>query len=221
MTHDPSGQIVVTALAAAVAVLYLPDLGRRNRARTRLNAGLHLAMAAGMAAMVWPIGMQVPPDAGAALFGAAAAAYAYQIMVPEPAPFSEGPRDSHHRGVLLWYHLAMMAAMAWMYLAMGLSTHPTHSAVAMPARGTAGPTHGAPAAAPTGGMTHALEGWPLAASWLFVLMFAAALIAFTGLLLKSFTRGGHLHGAGRRRRTAASAGMAAAMLIGYGLLVLP
>lgn len=228
MTGNIVLQALVTVLGAAVAAFYLPDLGTRHGLRTRLNAGLHLVMAAGMVAMVWPFGMAVPPVLGALVFAAAAAVYAFQIMVPERHHSSSALESHQHRGALLWYHLAMMAAMAWMYVAMGLSMASmraqTHVATAMPANmGMPGmgessmPTSLSASTA----MSRSLSGWPAAASWACLLLSVVALVVFAGLLLKSLTRHGWGQSASERRRTAASACMAAVMLMGFGLLVLP
>jgi hypothetical protein len=220
-------ELLVTLLAALVVAFYLPDLAPRHGSRTRVNAVLHLVMAAGMVAMVWPFGMVVPAAAGALVFAAAAGVYGYQILVPEPRGSSSGLESHQHRGLLLWYHLVMMASMAWMYVAMGLSMAslraPQHSAMAMPAAMSM-PGMGAPAKAGPAALARAssrsLVGWPAVASWACLTLFVVALVVFAGLLLRSFTasRG---HGRSERRRTAASATMAAVMLIGFGLLVLP
>ncbi|MCH6471566.1 DUF5134 domain-containing protein [Sinomonas terrae] len=227
MTGNILIQAMVTVLAAVVAALYLPDLGKRHGARTRVNAGLHLLMAAGMAAMVWPFGRQVPPALGAAVFVAAAAVYAYQIVVPERRRSSSGLESHQHRGALLWYHFAMMAAMAWMYAAMGLSMASMqarqHIAMAMPA--TSMPGMGQPVPrlgdGPAGTMARSISGWPAAASWACLLLSVVALVVFAGLLLRSLTPRVSGKSGSERRRTAASVCMAAVMLLGFGLLVLP
>lgn len=228
MTDNLVLQTLVTLLAATVVAFYIPDLGSRHGLRTRLNAGLHLVMAAGMAAMVWPFGTVVPPWLGASVFVVAAAVYGYQILVPERRPSSSGLESHQHRGALLWYHLAMMAAMAWMYVAMGVSMASMqaqrHTAMALRAA-TSMPGMSEPAP-PAGGasaeaMTRSLSGWPAVASWACLLLSVVALVVFAGLLLKSLTSRGSGQGASERRRTAASTFMAAVMLVGFGLLVLP
>lgn len=227
MTANGSLQVLATVLAAVVAAFYVPDLGTRHGMRTRLNAGLHLVMSAGMAAMVWPFGMEVPPALGAAVFVGAGSVYAYQIVVPERGGSSSGLESHQHRGALLWYHLGMMVAMAWMYVAMGLSMASVqaeeHAAFAMP-KGIGVPR--AAQAPPTAGggsmpMMRSLSGWPALASWACLLLSVVALVVFAGLLLRSLTRRGTELSGSERRRTIASACMAALMLLGFGLLVLP
>ncbi|KHL04208.1 DUF5134 domain-containing protein [Sinomonas humi] len=228
MTGNIVLQWLVTVLAAAVVAFYVPDLSQRHGPRTRLNAVLHLVMAAGMTAMVWPFGMAIPALVGALVFAGAAAVYGYQILVPEPHRSSSGLESHHHRGVLLWYHLLMMVAMAWMYVAMGLSMasmkapRPSAMAMPMPMHMSAGAEPAMPMnPAPGTGMSRVLSGWPALASWVCLLLFVVALVVFAGLLLRSVARRGSGQSASERRRTAASVCMAAVMLMGFGLLVLP
>lgn len=227
MTADLVLELAVTAVAVAVSVLYVPDLAARHSLRTRLNAGLHLVMGAAMAVMVWPLGMAVPPTVGACVFSVAAALYAYQIAVPARAPSTSGLESHQHRGALLWYHLAMMVAMGWMYVAMGLSMTPKPGlpAMAMPVGMPMPPPAARPAAAEpmaaSMASSRSLTEWPALVSWACLLLFLVALLAFAGLLLGSFTGTGRDQTASERRRVAASLGMAAVMAVGFGMLVLP
>lgn len=214
MTGNPVIQALVTVLAAAVAAFHLHDLGSRHSLRTRLNAAIHLLMAAGMAVMVWPSGMQVPPALGTGVFCAAAAVYAWQIIVPERDRPSSGLESDHLHGALLWYHLAMTASMAWMFAAVGmLPPAPGRQTPAMPAA-----VQGMDSSMT---MSTGLSGWPALASWACLVLFLVALPVFAGLLLRSFARRGPGRAAGERRRTAAFLCMAMAMLIGFGMLLLP
>ena len=228
MTGNIVLQWLVTVLAAAVVAFYIPDLSQRHGPRTRLNAVLHLVMATGMTAMVWPFGLAIPALIGAVVFAGAAAVYGYQVAVPEPQRSSSGLESHHHRGVLLWYHLLMMVSMAWMYVGMGLSMssrkapRPSAMAMPMPMRMPAGAASAMPMSPGTGtGTSRFLSGWPAVASWGCLLLFVVALVVFTGLLLRSAARRGPGQSPSERRRTAASVCMAAVMLIGFGFLVLP
>lgn len=202
--------------ALAVVGLQLPDVRRRQGHRSQVNAVLHIVMAAGSAVMAWPAAPRVPAWAGAGTFAAAALWYVYLIAAPargQRPPEVEG----HHRGALLWYHVGMMAAMAWMYAVMPLSMASATPATAMAAMGA----RAGEAAAMGGGAPAGMSGWPLTVSWACVLLFVGAVLVFTGLLLRSLGPGGLPRPAGERRRNAAALAMAAVMLVGFGLIVLP
>ncbi len=103
------------ALRWAVTLLFLFSAGvcvqaivaDRHRGADLVSHGLHAVMAIAMAVMAWPRGADLPSRAPMIFFAVAALWFAVIMF-----------RRADHKGPNA-YHMFMMAAMAWMYAAMG------------------------------------------------------------------------------------------------------
>ena len=108
MIQDLALRWVVTLLfvfSAAVCVQAIA--AHRHLVSHVISHSLHAVMAIAMAVMAWPRGAELPTRAPMIFFAAAAVWFAVITL-----------RTTDHR-VGNAYHTLMMAAMAWMYAAMG------------------------------------------------------------------------------------------------------
>ncbi len=107
MIADPQLRWVVTAALAAAAVLCGIGLVRhRGGAIGAVGHGIHVLMAVAMIDMAWPSAMVLPLPAGVVVFAAFTVFYVVATVA------------RHYRPVNGLYHVAMMAAMSWMYAVM-------------------------------------------------------------------------------------------------------
>ena len=108
MIQDLTLRWVVTLLfvfSAAVCVQAIA--AHRHSVSNVISHSLHAIMAIAMAVMAWPRGAELPTRAPMLFFAAAAVWFAVLTL-----------RTTDHRAGNA-YHTLMMAAMAWMYAAMG------------------------------------------------------------------------------------------------------
>ena len=108
MIQDLALRWVVTLLfvfSAAVCVQAIA--AHRHSVSNVISHSLHAIMAIAMAVMAWPRGAELPTRAPLLFFAAAAVWFAVITL-----------RTTDHRAGNA-YHTVMMAAMAWMYAAMG------------------------------------------------------------------------------------------------------
>lgn len=107
MIADPQLRWVVTAaLVAAVLLCGVGLLRHRGGVIGGVGHGMHVLMALAMIDMAWPSAMVVPLGAGVVIFAAFTVWY---VVVTA---------TRHYRPVNGIYHVAMMAAMSWMYAVM-------------------------------------------------------------------------------------------------------
>ncbi|ORB76100.1 DUF5134 domain-containing protein [Mycobacterium scrofulaceum] len=159
---------VVTALFAVSFAAYAYFLVAQRRCWTSMVSQLlHLAMSAVMILMAWGVGMTLPTAAATLGFLLGGAWF---VGIARRAPRAgDGPLTSY-------YYAAMMAAMAWMYVAMtgslpGRSEHPGGDAMGMAAHGAA---PGSPHAAHH--MSQGTPGWVSVVNWTAAVGFAAVAI---------------------------------------------
>ena len=177
MIHDIGLRWLVTLLflfSAAVCVRGI--VAGRHSPAGLISHSLHAVMAIAMAVMAWPRGAELPPRAPMIFFAAAAVWFAITMVIGRDHRAANG------------YHTLMMAAMAWMYAAMGgLSLPRAQSETASPAGmdmaamsgpgGHAGHSgHGAHAAAADPGP--GALGWVGILNWLCALGFAVAALVW-------------------------------------------
>ena len=133
MIDSVAAQWALTAVFVVVAAFYLDGLARRDVRRAiepAVDDGLHVLMAVGMIAMLWPWGMAVPVIVYVVIFTASALWFVSRALFVS-SPVLVGARDTaaagHHGGRgFAWYHAGMMASMVFMAVAMsvGMSTLP-------------------------------------------------------------------------------------------------
>ena len=108
MIHDLALRWVVTLMFVFSAGVCISSIVRhRESAASLISHSPHAIMAIAMAVMAWPRGADLPSRAPMIFFAVAAAWFAVLVF-----------REGSHRGPNT-YHALMMAAMSWMYAAMG------------------------------------------------------------------------------------------------------
>jgi hypothetical protein len=108
MIHDVALRWVVTLLFGfSAAVCVRAAVVHRDSLSTVVSHALHALMALAMAVMAWPAGAALPPRAPMFVFATAAVWFVVAAF-----------RTTRHR-MGDTYHAVMMAAMTWMYAAMG------------------------------------------------------------------------------------------------------
>lgn len=122
----------------------------------RVSGAAHIAMCAAMAVMPWPVAADVPTIATVLVFSAAALWF---VGLANLASGSDAARTHHGHRLTLGYHAVMMAAMAWMGVAMA---GPSMAGMQM--------GHG-PAVSP-------LPAWAAAVTLGFAVVFACAAVWF-------------------------------------------
>lgn len=191
MIHGVLLQWAVTGLFALGAVeCAVPILTRRRPWPMVLSHGLHVLMAVAMAAMAWPWSMRAPAMALAVVFLLAAAWFATMALAPARTPAQRG---------LSGYHVLMMLATAWMYVAMNgppaTAPAPARSGAAMPGMDMAATD------------TPPYAGWITAMNGLGALIFLAATLFWT-LRYLTDTETARLKSLGNLAQAAMAAGMA-------------
>jgi len=150
MIHDLALRWFVTLLFVFSAGVCLSSIAANRHSRTDLISHLlHALMAVAMAVMAWPRGAELPPRAPMILFAAAAIWFAVVTV-----------RTGHRLANV--YHTLMMAAMAWMYAAMGgidvSSSGPGAEMTGMPGMAPGEGTAASPGHAGHGGHGSAASG---------------------------------------------------------------
>lgn len=113
MIAAPGLRWILTLVLVALTVHAGRRLARSLSWRERVSNLAHLVMAAAMAVMCWPRGMDLPAAPQVALFAAAA------LWYPVSAALGTGEGSLSRRFVRSLPHAAAMAAMGWMLYAMG------------------------------------------------------------------------------------------------------
>jgi hypothetical protein len=136
----PGLRWILTAALVALTFHALWRAVRTSGAAERVSHLLHAAMAAAMAAMCWPQGMEMPAVPQVIFFVAAALWF--------PAAAAAGGQESgggsrSQRILATLPHTAVMAGMAWMLHAMGQSMDGSEQASADMDHGAAGGHHSA------------------------------------------------------------------------------
>jgi len=130
MINEPALRWVVTLLFVFSAGVCMWAIARNRHSPANLiSHSLHAIMAIAMAVMAWPRGAELPARGPMIFFLAASVWFAVVTA-----------RTGGHR-IANVYHTLMMAAMAWMYAAMGglpLRRHDGSASVDMPGMDMAG-----------------------------------------------------------------------------------
>jgi Domain of unknown function (DUF5134) len=161
---------VVTALFSVSLAAYAYFLVAQRRCWTSVvSQVLHLAMSAVMILMAWGIGMSLPTIAALVCF-LLAGAWFFSI--------AGLPRWAEDGRLTNYYYAAMMAAMAWMYVAMsgsfgGRSQHAAADTMNMPAMPEMPGMPAMPASAHHMSATEATPEWVTMVNWFATLGFAA------------------------------------------------
>jgi hypothetical protein len=136
----PGLRWILTAALVALAFYALWRAVRTLRPAGRVSHLLHAAMAAAMAVMCWPSGMEMPAVPQVVLFVAAA----LWFPVAAAAGGREGNVRSRSQRILAALpHTAVMAGMAWMLHAMDQSMGGSRQAAGSMGHGAAGGHHSA------------------------------------------------------------------------------
>ncbi|MDP7704616.1 DUF5134 domain-containing protein [Mycobacterium sp. TY815] len=195
MIEDLPLRWMVTGLFLISAAGFVLVTDRRSWTSV-VSHGLHVTMALAMAAMAWPEGLGLPPTPAEAFFLAAALWF---LVAAVFATRMIGTRLA--RG----YHALKMAAMAWMYAAMGGHLAPEHlptmSAMDMPEM-EAMPSNSS-------------HGWITTVNWIWAGVFVLATFVWGYLFLILRRRGVWRSRVG----TAVQAMTAAGMAIMFAVLV--
>jgi hypothetical protein len=174
MIDDPQlRSLVTTALVGALLLCTLNVVVHRRQAISAVSNGLHIVMILAMLDMVWPSAMLVPPTGAVLVFAMCAAWYLIVTLRGGYRPMTGG------------YHVAMMAAMSWMYVVMSENLIPRKPG-AMSAAMTAaepsalasaphGAAHGVSADMPMG-TADGVPAWAMVVNWTCVGVFAAAAV---------------------------------------------
>lgn len=200
MIADPQLRWVVTAALAAAAVLCGIGLVRhRGGAIGAVGHGIHVLMAVAMIDMAWPSAMVLPLPAGVVVFAAFTVFYVVATVA------------RHYRPVNGLYHVAMMAAMSWMYAVMSDDIVSRSGGAMVMDHSTSGGDMGgmqmsafssplSPRHVHGGGgmggmsMADGLPGWAIALDWICVVVFAAATIWWLVRYFEARRRSGALAG---------------------------
>lgn len=108
---------ILTTLFAATGGYCLLRLLLGRSWIDRIHNAAHVAMSVVMLAMPWTWYAGIPVTGQIIVFSAVAGWYIWLALLPRSVGVDTGG-GSHQHGPLLWYHAVMMAAMAWMAVAM-------------------------------------------------------------------------------------------------------
>jgi hypothetical protein len=143
---------LISAWFATLGVAALIGTLRQRSWRGRVSGAAHTLMCLAMAVMPWPAAADVPAIVTVLVFSAAALWF---VGLAGLAPEPDASPTHHGQRLTLGYHALMMAAMAWMGVAMA---GPSMAGMEM--------GHG-PAASP-------MPGWAAGATLGFAVVFACA-----------------------------------------------
>lgn len=189
MIDDLRLRWLVTALFLVSAGGFALVADRRSRT-VAVSHALHVTMAIAMAAMAWPESLELPPTPAEAFFLAAASWF---LIAAVSAARSIGAR------LASGYHALQMAAMAWMYAAMGGHLTPRPSMTSMTSMDM--PEMGA---APPSGR----HGWVSTVNWLWAIVFVLAALGWSYLLITPRRRSRTRRRSGALVEAMTAAGMA-------------
>jgi hypothetical protein len=209
--HETTVALLCTIVFSLVGLFHIVRLVTDHAWTDRVDAGAHVAMSVVMLAMPWSWYSAFPANAQICAFTAAALWYVWLALF-EPAAASLGV-GHHSGGIRLTYHAVMMAAMAWMAVAMTPMTpaDSTTSGTSMSMTMSMPSDHGAMSHA--GLAMTADQSWARPVGIALGLFFAVAAVVSVAVLARRLVQGDSFTGETRRATfdDLAAAGMSAGM----------